>query len=49
MDIIEKLHNTTSMTGVWVRRAPSRPDPTKRKIMTMNRKDAGRRVSCCRL
>ncbi len=31
---------TTSMTGVWVRRAFSRPDPTKCKIMTMNRKDA---------
>jgi len=31
---------TISMTGVWVRRAFSRPDPTKCKIMTMNRKDA---------
>ena len=47
MDIIEKLHYTTSMTGVWVRGALSRPDPTKSKIITMNRKDAGRRVFCC--
>jgi crotonobetainyl-CoA:carnitine CoA-transferase CaiB-like acyl-CoA transferase len=32
-------HND-EILGVWVRRALSRPDPTKSKIMTMNRKDA---------
>jgi hypothetical protein len=36
----EDCSYTTSMTGVWLRRAFSRPDPTKSKIMTMNRKDA---------
>ena len=36
----EDCSYTTSMTGVWVRRALSCPDPTKRKITTMNRKDA---------
>jgi hypothetical protein len=36
----EDCSYTTSMTGVWVRRALHAPTPQRVKIMTMNRKGA---------